>query len=488
MHDVGRKLADDGVVELIDKKYAFWEFLSSPGAGAQGVATSMHSSVDNEGLQTGPNNQSYVEVIDLTADDSFPIISNYPSLEAGTCSLKSSMKSGTHVTACVESDPGKACDFVRNICTDGSEMKSSTSYVASTSKSSPELTSIMAPPRHSLGRKKRSVPSFSMWFGHRKRRCALPESVDSVLETSEDGDLPPVPSPPQATAPLPEPHDREMPFAGGNKKRTASRHQHTWCNMGSNKSDAGSLHESELSDRNCGKIKECGARANDCTAPVNGWKGNFESSARDFPSYIESTMYADLPSRNEDNGSKNLSASPEASMRQGRGRALTSRFGSISSPRLRSNRRNILGVSKTLQLEAAPLSVVRRLKSTDVEVAKAALQQKPRQFFTAWNDFQRKNWGKGWSRDEMRKKYKVPRSILFFSRRFFISLKLCSSSVYTLIAVHAVVVASIYRHLEHIYVSLDLKTLCSCHHRKLPNPDNKALQAPVVSPSAGATS
>jgi hypothetical protein len=61
-----------------------------------------------------------VEVIDLTSDDSWPIISNYPRSEGATCTLESagsSIKSGSFVRTSDECDPG---DLARNIGNDGS--------------------------------------------------------------------------------------------------------------------------------------------------------------------------------------------------------------------------------------------------------------------------------------------------------------------------------------------------------------------------------
>jgi hypothetical protein len=61
-----------------------------------------------------------VEVIDLTSDDFWPIISNYPRSEGATCTLESagsSIKSGSFVRTSDECDPG---DLARNIGNDGS--------------------------------------------------------------------------------------------------------------------------------------------------------------------------------------------------------------------------------------------------------------------------------------------------------------------------------------------------------------------------------
>ena len=75
--------------------------------------------------------------------------------------------------------------------------------------------------------------------------------------------------------------------------------------------------------------------------------------------------------------------------------------------RREAKRPNIVGASRTLAAQRTSFKAG-LLKHPAVKYSISASQQESsKPFFTKWNEFQRKNWGKGWSREEMRKKYKV---------------------------------------------------------------------------------
>jgi hypothetical protein len=81
-----------------------------------------------------------------------------------------------------------------------------------------------------------------------------------------------------------------------------------------------------------------------------------------------------------------------------------------------AKRPNIVGASRTLAAHRNSFkSGVAKPQPVNISAAK----QQTKQFFTQWNNFQRKNWGKGWSRIEMRQRYKVIPSL--WSPKTFLS-------------------------------------------------------------------
>ena len=117
---------------------------------------------------------------------------------------------------------------------------------------------------------------------------------------------------------------------------------------------------------------------------------------------IDTAMKSESSDSAKEISSKSVSTGPSST---GPSRMLTSRISMIS--RRGAKRPNIVGASRTLAAQRASFKSG-LVKTTSLQTAvKGPLQEKSKHFNTKWNEFQMKNWGKGWSRDEMRLKYKV---------------------------------------------------------------------------------
>jgi hypothetical protein len=150
-------------------------------------------------------------------------------------------------------------------------------------------------------------------------------------------------------------------------------------------------------------------QANDQTHESEG-SGDKKRASENLGSREEANKSdSDVSNRSQENRANASSSGLAAGGSSIHGVRLIPRTSMLS--RREAKRPNIVGASRTLAAQRTSFKagfVKHPASHPAVRYPISASQQdRSKPFFTKWNEFQRKNWGKGWSREEMRRKYKV---------------------------------------------------------------------------------